>query len=180
MTAFRERSQPAAGTVRSTAFTSRDTGVPAGPQCAACGAPLPGRDRAHGGRSARYCSGACKAKAYRARRNPGEPAGAGGPPLSAAVRHARAIEIRQQISQLAAILADTASGQQELFASPGTARAARPAETAQALHQLITELAALAAAMTVTKRVTLADAPAQVPQTAPLFGHPGNLQKGTS
>jgi hypothetical protein len=106
--------------------------------------------------------------------------GAGGPPLSAAVRHARAIEIRQQISQLAAILADTASGQQELFASPGTARAARPAETAQALHHLITELAALAATMTVTKRVTLAGAPAQMPQTAPLFGHPGNPHKDTS
>ena len=154
--------------------------MPSGPQCAACGAHLPGRDRTRGGRSARYCSGACKAKAYRARRNAGEPASAGGPPLSAAVRHARAFEIRRQISQLTASLADTASGQQELFASPGTARTARPAETAQALHQLITELAALAAAMTVTKRVTLPGAPARAPQTAPLFGHPGNPQKGTS
>lgn len=150
--------------------------MPPGAQCAACGAQLPGRDRTRGGRNARYCSGACKAKAYRARMNAGEPASAGRPPLSAATRHARAIEIRQ----LAASLADTASGQQELFASPGAARAARPAETAQALHQLITELAALAAAMAVTKRVTLPGAPAQAPQTAPLFGPPGNTQKGTS
>ena len=158
--------------------TSRDKAVSSGPQCAACGAQLPGRDRARGGRNARYCSGACKAKAYRARRNAGEPADAGGPPISAAVRYARATEIRQQIIQLTANLADTASGQQELFASPGTARSARPAETAQALHQLITELAALAvAAATVTKRVTFPVTPARARQTALLFGHPANPRK---
>jgi hypothetical protein len=170
-----EEQQPAARPV-----TSRGKGGPSGSKCAACGAQLPGRERAHGGRNARYCSGACKAKAYRARRNAGEPAGPGGPPLSAAIRHARAIEIRQQISQLAAILADTASGQQELFASPGAAQGVRPAETAQALHRLITELAALAAAATVTKRVTFPGTPAPASKTAPLFGHPGNAQENRS
>jgi hypothetical protein len=157
---------------------SRDKAVSSGPQCAACGAQLPGRDRARGGRNARYCSGACKAKAYRVRRNAGKPADADGPPISAAVRYARATKIRQEIIQLTANLADTASGQQELFASPGTARSARPAETAQALHQLITELAALAAAAaTVTKRVTFPVTPARARQTALLFGHPANPRK---
>jgi hypothetical protein len=140
--------------------------------CPVCGAQLPGRDRAHRGRKARYCSGACKAKAYRARKA-GELVGTSGPPLPAATRHARAIEIRQQISELAGTLADAASGQQALFASPGTARRGRPAETARALHQLITELVTLAMAATVTKPVTFRRAPAGAPQAVPLFDEPG-------
>jgi hypothetical protein len=44
------------------------------------------------------------------------------PPLTPAARHARGAEIRQQVSELAGALADTASGQQALFASPGTTR----------------------------------------------------------
>jgi hypothetical protein len=54
---------------------------------------------------------------------------------------------------LAGALADTASGQQALFASPGAARA-RPATAAHTLHRLIAELAALATTATITKRAT--------------------------
>ena len=101
--------------------TSRNAGpdVTPGTRCPVCGRQLPGRDRPRGGRKPRYCSGACKAKAYRARQHAGTPR-ARKPPLPAAARHARAIEIRQQISELTGAMADTASGQQALFASPGT------------------------------------------------------------
>jgi hypothetical protein len=51
-------------------------------------------------------------------------------------------------------MADTASGQQALFASPAASRRTRPAETARILHRLITELATLATATAVTKRAT--------------------------
>ena len=149
--------------------TSRNTGpaVTTAARCPVCGEQVPARDRPNGGRKARYCSGACKAKAYRARQQARLPA-TDGPPLAAAARHARAVEIRQQVSELAGTLADTASGQQALFAPPGTGRRARPAETAQVLHRLITELAALATAATVTKRATL-HRPPGTPQTMPLF-----------
>jgi len=140
--------------------------------CPACGRQLPARDRSHGGRTPRYCSGACKAKAYRTRRQAGNPPDTDTPPLPAAARHARAIEIRQQIGELAGTLADTASGQQALFAPRDTTRRARPADTARALHQLIAELTTLAAAATVTKPVTLHRAPDRTPQTTPLFGEP--------
>ena len=84
-------------------------------------------------------------------------------------RHARAVEIRQQASDLIGTLADTASGQQALFASPGARRGTRPTETARILHRLITELATLATAATVTKRTTKRRPPAGTPQTSPLF-----------
>jgi hypothetical protein len=119
--------------------------------CPACGEQVPDRDRRHGGRPARYCSGACKAKAYRDRQQAGGPEP---PPLPPAARHARAIEIRQQANDLIAALADTASGQQALFATPASVRRVRPAEAARTLHRLIAELAALAAATAVTKRAT--------------------------
>ncbi len=122
--------------------------------CPACGGQMPDRDRNRGGRPARYCSGACKAKAYRDRRQAGSPAAPGSPPPPAAARHARAVEIRQQASDLIATLADTASGQQALFTTPSTARRPRPATIARTLHLLVTELAALAAASTVTKHAT--------------------------
>ncbi len=143
-----------------------------GTRCPACGRQLPARDRPHGGRKPRYCSDACKAKAYRARQQAGEP-----PPdllpVSAAGRHARAVEIRQQVSELTGIMADTASGQQALFASPGTARRrTRPAETARTLHHLIAELTALAVASTVTGRKA-PGRPTQT-QTMPLFNEGGN------
>jgi hypothetical protein len=102
-------------------------------------------------------------------------ASAGGPPdtdrrpLTPAARHARAVEIRQQVSELAGALADTASGQQALFASPGTTRRTRPAEAARILHRLITELTMLATATTVTKRRT----PDGAPQTSLLFEEAG-------
>ena len=145
---------------------------PAG-QCPVCGRQLPVHDRANGGRTLRYCSGACKAKAYRARRQADRPAAPDETPLPAGARHARAVEIRQRTSELAGNLADTASGQQALFPSQGTARRTRPAETARALHQLITELATLATAATVTKRVTLRRPPAGSPQDPPMFDKPG-------
>jgi hypothetical protein len=138
-------------------------------QCPVCGGHLPPRDRPHGGRKARYCSGACKAKAYRARQQEAGGPPPAMPPTSPAARHARAIEIRQQVGELVGMLADTASGQEALFASPGTTRRGRPAETAGALHRLIAELAILAASATVTKRVTLRRPPAGTPQTTPLF-----------
>jgi hypothetical protein len=151
--------------------------VTPGTRCPVCGQQLPSRDRPRGGRTPRYCSGACKAKAYRARQQAGEPPGTGTPPLTAAARHARAIEIRQQVSELAGALADTASGQQALFASPGTMRRARPEDTARTLHQLITELTTLATTATVTKRVTLRRAPAGTTQTSPLFDESGTHRK---
>jgi hypothetical protein len=95
------------------------------------------------------------------------------PPLPAAARHARAVEIRQQAGDLIGALADTASGQQALFASPGSARRTRPAETARILHRLITELTALATVTAVTKRATKRDLPAGPPQTSPLFEEAG-------
>jgi len=142
-------------------------------RCPVCGRQLPGRDRPHGGRKARYCSGACKAKAYRTRQQAGQSAST--QPASPAGRHARVIEIRQQVGELVSDMADTASGQQALFASPGTARRrARPAETARTLHQLITELAALAVAATVTERITIRQAQDGTTRTMPLFDEAGN------
>ena len=123
-------------------------------RCPVCDGQMPDRDRGHGGRKARYCSGACKSKAYRTRHQAGSPAAPAGPPLPEGARHARAVEIRQQASDLIGILADTASGQQALFASPAAARRTRPAGTARILHRLITELTTLAAAAAVTKHAT--------------------------
>ena len=145
-----------------------------GTQCPVCGRQLPARDRSHGGRKARYCSGACKAKAYRTRQQAGEPT-PDMPPVSPAARHARVVEIRQQVSELVAIMADAASGQQSLFAPPSaTRRRTRPAETARTLHRLIAELAALAVAATVTERVTIRQASGGTTQTMPLFAEVSN------
>jgi hypothetical protein len=142
--------------------------------CPVCGRQLPARDRPHGGRKPRYCSDACKAKAYRARQQAGEPP-PDMPPVSPADRYARVAEIRQQVSELTGIMADTASGQQALFASPGTARRrTRPAEAARTLHHLIAELAALAVAATVTEHVTIRQAPGRPAQTMPLFSEGGD------
>jgi hypothetical protein len=142
--------------------------VTGGTRCPVCGRQLPDCDRPHGGRKARYCSGACKAKAYRARQQAGRPADTQA--LSPADRHARVVEIRQQVSELVSDMADAASGQQPLFASPSAARRrTRPAETARTLHRLIAELAALAVAAAVTERVTIRQAPGGAMQTMPLF-----------
>ncbi len=90
------------------------------------------------------------------------------PPLSPAGRHARVVEIRQQVSELIGDMADTASGQQALFASPGTSRRrTRPAETARTLHRLIAELAT-PAAVAVTERVTIHRTPGGATQVMPL------------
>ena len=121
-------------------------------RCPVCDEELPARGHPHGGRKARYCSSACKAKAYRERRQADNSPAPDRPPLPDGARHARAIEIRQQATDLIAALADTASGQQALFATPASARRTRPAEAARTLHHLTTELAALATAAVVTKR----------------------------
>jgi len=148
--------------------------VTSGASCPVCGRQLAARDRPHGGRRPRYCSGACKAKAYRARQQAGEPP-QNLPLASPAARHARAIEIRQQVSELVSTMADTASGQQALFASPGAARRrVRPAEAARTLHRLIAELTALTAAATVTERVTKRQAPGGTMRTMPLLDEGGN------
>jgi hypothetical protein len=149
---------------------------PAG-RCPVCGTQLPARDRQRGGRKPRYCSGACKAKAYRGRRPSAPHAGTAQSPLppTAAARHARAIEIRQQISELTTTLTETASGQQPLFPS-APARRFRPASTAAVLHQLISELAMLATAAPRTSRPTIAPAATGTPQTAPLFPAPGTRE----
>ena len=148
-----------------------------GSQCPVCGGQFPPRDRTRGGRKARYCSDACKAKAYRARRQADGPAGTDGTPLPPGARHARAVEIRRQISELAGALADTASGQQSLFPTPAAARRARPSDAGRTLHQLITELTTLAIAATVTKHVTNHRTAAGTPSTAPLPDKPGSTGK---
>jgi hypothetical protein len=139
-------------------------------RCPVCDEPVPARDRPNGGRKARYCSGAGKARAYRARQQASELPAPDGPPLAAAARHARAVEIRQQVSELTGTLADTASGQQALFVTPGAARCPRPAETARVLHRLIGELTMLATAAAVTKRATKRRTPGGTPRISPLFG----------
>jgi hypothetical protein len=143
-------------------------------RCPACGGQMPDRDRPHGGRKARYCSGACKAKAYRARQQASEPPGTPALPLTASARHARAIDIRQQASDLIGTLADTASGQQALFPAPGRDRCTRPAETARILHRLIAELSTLATAAAATKRATKRRPPAGPTQASPLFDDTDN------
>jgi len=75
----------------------------------------------------------------------------------------------QQVTELTAMLADTASGQQSLFASPGPARRVRPGEAGRTLHRLIAELTTLAAAAVATKRVTKRRPPAGIPQAPVLF-----------
>ena len=139
-------------------------------RCPVCRAQLPAHGR-RGGRKPRYCSSACKAKAYRARQRSAPHASAAEIviPADVAGRHACALEVRQQISELADALADAASGQQALFPS---ARA-RPSDTAAALHQLIGELAALAAAPPVTSRHETPPRVGGAPRTAPLFQMPG-------
>jgi hypothetical protein len=137
--------------------------------CPVCDGEMPARDRTRGGRKARYCSGACKAKAYRARRQDSGQLAADAPQLTPAARHARAIEIRQQVSELTRSLADAASGQQALFGSPAK-RHAQPAETARTLHRLIAELTVLATAATITKHATKRRAPAGAQQAPALFG----------
>jgi hypothetical protein len=145
-----------------------------GNRCPVCGGQLPSRDRPHGGRKARYCSGACKAKAYRARQQAGEPP-PDTPPVSPAARHARVVEIRQQVSELTGIMADAASGQQALSPPPGAARRrTRPVETARTLHRLIAELTALAADATVTERVTIRQAGGGTMPTTPLSDEGSN------
>jgi hypothetical protein len=141
-------------------------------RCPVCGEPLPARDRPHGGRRARYCSGSCKARAYRARQQADEFPGAASGPLPPGARHALAVEIRQQASDLIAALSDTASGQQALFSTPGTARRTQPAVAGRTLHRLITELTTLALSATVTKRATKRQPPGGAPQPPPLFDEP--------
>ncbi|MGH3247103.1 MAG: hypothetical protein ACRDOI_12945 [Trebonia sp.] len=143
------------------------------PRCPVCDDPLPAHGRPRGGRKARYCSAACKAKAYRDRQQADEHPPAAPEALPPGACHARAVEIRQQVSELAGILADTASGQQSLFATPGATRSVRPVEAGRTLHRLITELTLLATAATVTKRATKRRAPPEATETPLLFHQSG-------
>lgn len=129
---------------RTGSVTSRnDGGQPA--RCLHCGTALPSQPRPKGGRKPGYCTDACKARAYRARRLTAwatPPAGTT-IPAGAAARYARATEIHPQISELVTTLADIASGQQALFES-ATSKPVRT--TIRKLNKLSSELAALAAA----------------------------------
>jgi hypothetical protein len=138
-----EQPQPSAQPASS--VTSRNSaGLPA--RCLHCDTALPGQPRPRGGRKPRYCTQACKARAYRARqlaawaRPPEEVA----LPSTAAARYARATEIHRQIAELAATLADTASGQQALFETAASRKPLRA--TIKKLNKLTSELAALAVA----------------------------------
>jgi hypothetical protein len=134
-----EQPQPASS------VTSRNsTGLPA--RCLHCDTALPGQPRPRGGRKPRYCTEACKARAYRARQLA---AGARPPeevtlPSTATARYARATEIHRQIGELVATLADTASGQQALFETAASRKPVRA--TIKKLNKLTSELAALAVA----------------------------------
>ena len=138
-----EQPQPSAQPASS--VTSRNsTGLPA--RCLHCDTALPGQPRPRGGRKPRYCTEACKARAYRARQltawaRPPEEVTL---PATAAARYARATEIHRQISELVTTLADIASGQQALFESTTTSKPVRT--TIKKLNKLTSELAALAAA----------------------------------
>jgi len=140
-----EQPQPSARAAVTSSVTSRnDTGQPA--RCLHCDTALPDQPRPGGGRKPRYCTDACKARAYRARqlttwaRPPGEVT----LPATAAARYARAAEIHRQISELVTTLADIASGQQALFESTTSSKPVRT--TIKKLNKLTSELAALAAA----------------------------------
>ena len=139
-----EQPQPSARAAVTSSVTSRnDTGQPA--RCLHCDAALPDQPRP-GGRKPRYCTDACKARAYRARQlttwaRPPEEVTL---PATAAARYARATEIHRQISELVTTLADIASGQQALFESTTSSKPVRT--TIKKLNKLTSELAALAAA----------------------------------
>jgi len=140
-----EQPQPSARAAATSSVTSRNgTGQPA--RCLHCDTALPDQPRPGGGRKPRYCTDACKARAYRARQlttwaRPPEEVTL---PATAAARYARATEIRRQISELVTTLADIASGQQALFESPASSKPVRA--TIKKLNKLTSELAALAAA----------------------------------
>ena len=137
-----EQPQPSARAAVTSSVTSRnDTG-----RCLHCDTALPDQPRPGGGRKPRYCTDACKAKAYRTRQltawaRPPEEVTL---PATAAARYARATEIHRQISELVTTLADIASGQQALFESTTTSKPVRT--TIKKLNKLTSELAALAAA----------------------------------
>ena len=140
-----EQPQPSARAAVTSSVTSRnDTGQPA--RCLHCDTALPDQPRPGGGRKPRYCTDACKARAYRTRQltawaRPPEEVTL---PATAAARYARATEIHRQISELVTTLADIASGQQALFESTTTSKPVRT--TIKKLNKLTSELAALAAA----------------------------------
>lgn len=111
-----EQPQPSARAAVTSSVTSRnDTGQPA--RCLHCDTALPDQPRPGGGRKPRYCTDACKARAYRARQltTRARPPEEVTLPATAAARYARAAEIHRQISELVTTLADIASGQQALF-----------------------------------------------------------------
>ena len=129
-----EQPQPSAQPASS--VTSRNsTGLPA--RCLHCDTALPGQPRPRGGRKPRYCTEACKARAYRARQlaawaRPPEEVTL---PSTAAARYARATEIHRQIGELVATLADTASGQHALFETAASRKPPRHHQETEQAHQ---------------------------------------------
>jgi hypothetical protein len=109
---------------------------------------------------------------------PGWPPPPGGPPAAAVpdsphARHAAALTARQALTGYAAALADAASGQRAFLPAAGPAD---PAVLAAASHDLIDQLAALAAATQQTARdLTQPQRPPRRQRaavTAPLFSPP--------
>ena len=145
LTSLTEQPEPSAQAAVTGSVTSRnDTGQPA--RCLHCDTALPHQPRPRGGRKPRYCTDACKARAYRARQLTtwARPPEGITLPSGAAARYARATEIHRQISELVTTLADIASGQQALFESATSSKPVRA--TIKKLGKLTSELAALAAA----------------------------------
>ena len=130
-----EQPQPSAQPASS--VTSRNsTGLPA--RCLHCDTALPGQPRPRGGRKPRYCTEACKARAYRARQLAAWP---GRPRKSRCPLPRRPGTPAQPRSTT---LADTASGQHALFETAASRKPLRA--TINKLNKLTSELAALAAA----------------------------------
>lgn len=139
-----EAAAPAQASRASSVPSRNDGSQPA--RCLNCGTALPCQPKPGAGRKPRYCTNACKARAYRARQaaTRAKPAQGITIPSSTEARYARATEIRPQISELVTILADTASGPQALFESAASSKPVRT--TIRKLNKLTSELAALAAA----------------------------------
>lgn len=147
---------------------------PAGGACPVCQATVAAGPRPRGGRQSLYCSASCKARAYRSRLAAAtRRTAAAAVPDSPHARHAAALTAHQALTGYAAALADAASGQQAFLPAAGPAD---PAVLAAASHDLIDQLAALAAATQQTARdVTQPQRPPRRQRaavTAPLFSPP--------
>ena len=144
------------------------TDPPAG-ACPVCQAIVPARPRPRGGRQSLYCSRSCQAKAYRSRLAATTYRTAAiAVPAGPDARHAAAVTARQQLTAHAAALADAASGQQTLLPATGATDAV---VLTAACHDLIDQLAALAAAGQTPREAAPPRRPTRRPATVtpPLF-----------